>query len=115
MKGKGWRVDWNDKEVLERVNQATRKGIDETTHACVPVAMSLVRVRYGILRGSLQARPAQHEPGRGWVGLWGSFDVNYALWQEIIHFRYAGHRPYLRPAADQVYPTLPERIRKHLP
>jgi hypothetical protein len=109
------RITWTDDQVLRQVSDALKAGIDETTHSCVPVAQSLVRVRYGILRGSIQARAATYIPGRGWVGRWGSFDVNYALAQEVISFSHAGWQPYLRPAADREYPRLVPRIRGYLP
>lgn len=105
---------WHGDEIKRKVSEATRRGIDITTHSCVGPAKEKVRVDTGILQGSIKAEPAHHEPGRGWVGRWGSFDVNYALWQEIKTFRHAGHQPYLRPTAEEEYPKLVERIKAAL-
>lgn len=104
-------VEWHGDAIRARLSRAAQQGIDTTTHAAVTPAKEKVRVKTRILQGSIQARPAVQEGGR-WVGRWGSFDVNYALWQEIITFSQAGHQPYLRPAASEEYPKLAGRIRK---
>jgi len=105
------RLEWHGEAIRERLRQAAQLGIDATTAACVIPAKQAVRVKTRILQGSIQARPAEDEGGR-LVGYWGSFDVNYALWQEIITFSHAGQQPYLRPAASEEYPKLAGRIRK---
>ena len=46
------------------------------------------------------------------AGRWGSFDVNYALVQEILPEPRG--RPYLRPAADQEYPKLKARLKARM-
>lgn len=109
---KGGRVEWRGEQVKRAVEKAARLAIDETTASCVEPAKDRVRVKTRILQGSIQFRPAKKEGDRI-VGYWGSFDVNYALWQEIITFRYAGHQPYLRPAAEIEYPKLAARVRAH--
>lgn len=108
------RLDWRGEQVKRAVSRAAKTGIDATTHSCVNPAKRRVRVDTRILQGSIQARPATYEGRRGWVGRWGSFDVNYALWQEVKTFRYAGHQPYLRPTADEEYPKLAQRIKAAL-
>lgn len=109
---KGGYVDWNGAAVKRAVEKAARLAIDETTASCVEPAKDRVRVKTRILQGSIQFRPAQKD-GNKIVGLWGSFDVNYALWQEIITFTHVGHQPYLRPAAEIEYPKLAARVREH--
>jgi hypothetical protein len=104
------RLTWYGDALKKRLDEAQRLGIDITTHAAVTPAKQFVRIKTRILQGSIQARPAAKEGGR-WVGRWGSFDVNYALWQEIKTFSQAGHRPYLRPAAEIEYPKLAGRIK----
>ena len=49
----------------------------------------------------------------GIVGLWGSFDVNYAIYVEMGTGRMRA-QPYLRPAADHQYPMLAERIKRRV-
>lgn len=103
-------VEWHGDKILKRLEEAQRLGIDTTTAAAVTPAKKFVRVKTRILQGSIQTRQAVKE-GKQWVGRWGSFDVNYALWQEIKTFSQAGHRPYLRPAAEIEYPKLAGRIK----
>lgn len=105
-------LTWNGNEIKAKLQEAQRLAIDETTHACVTPAKNRVRRISGTLQGSIQARPARREGSRT-VGRWGSFDVNYALWQEIITFSRAGHQPYLRPAAEEEYPKLAARVRAY--
>jgi len=109
----GSRLDWHGDALKRRLDEAQRLAIDETTASCIEPAKDRVRVKTRILQGSIQFRQAVKEAGR-WVGRWGSWDVNYALWQEIITFRLAGHQPFLRPAALQEYPKLAARIRARL-
>ena len=106
-------LDWNGEEVSAHVRAAAHSAIDETTAVCVGGAKEKVRVTTRILQGSIQFRPSVDE-GSQVVGRWGSFDVNYAWWQEIKKFRLAGHQPYLRPTTDEEYPKLGARIRAYL-
>ena len=112
MSPKGGYVDWKGDAVKRAVEKACKLAIDETTASCIEPAKDRVRVKTRILQGSIQFRPATVEKNRI-VGYWGSFDVNYALWQEIITFTHAGHQPYLRPAAEIEYPKLAARVREH--
>jgi len=105
------KLTWHGDAIKRRLDEAQRLGIDTTTAATVTPAKQFVRIKTRILQGSIQTRQAVKEGGH-WVGRWGSFDVNYALWQEIRTFSQAGHRPYLRPAAEIEYPKLAGRIQK---
>lgn len=102
-------VNWNGEKIKKRVSEACRLGIDETTASCVKPAKDRVHIKTRFLQGSIQHRPATYVEGRGWVGRWGSFDVNYALWQEILPEPRG--RMYLRPAAQAEYPKLQPRIK----
>lgn len=106
------RLDWRGGNVRRRVEEAVRKGIDATTAAAVAPAMERVPVRTGILRSGIGFRPAARRNGR-WVGRVGVFDVAYALWVEIGTARMRA-RPFLRPAADAVFPSLARRIKGYL-
>lgn len=101
-------IKWNGDAVARRVEAAALKGVDETMAACVRHAKSNHpwRNRTGTLEGSLQMRPAESIAGRI-VGLWGSFDVAYAIYLEMMGYA------YLRPAAQAEYPKLSERITSH--
>jgi hypothetical protein len=105
-------LTWNGDKIKAKLQEAQRLAIDETTGSCVGPAKDRVRIKTRILQGSIQFRPATREGSRT-VGRWGSFDVNYALWQEIITFSRAGHQPYLRPAAEEEYPKLAARVRAY--
>ena len=100
---------WNGGEIKERYSEACRLAIDETTASCVKPAKDRVHVKTRILQGSIQFRPATYVEGRGWVGRWGSFNVNYAWWQEVLPEPRG--RMYLRPAAQAEYPKLRARIK----
>lgn len=104
------KLTWHGDAIKQRLQEAQRLAIDETTASCVGPAKDRVRVKTRILQGSIQFRPATREGSRT-VGRWGSFDVNYALWQEITTFAHAGHQPYLRPAAEEEYPKLAARVK----
>lgn len=102
-------LQWNGEEIKKRVSEACRLAIDETTGSCVKPAKDRVRIKTHLLQGSIQFRPATYVEGRGWVGRWGSFDVNYAFWQEVLPEPRG--RAYLRPAAQGEYPKLQPRIK----
>ena len=88
---------------------AVKSGIDDTLTDAVPAAKSRTPVLTGLLQGSIQSRPAVEQRQRV-VGLWGSFDVNYAAVVESGTRRRPG-RNMLRAAADQIYPSLRRNIR----
>jgi hypothetical protein len=105
-------LTWRGDAIKKRVQEAQRLAIDETTASCVEPAKNAVRIKTHILQGSIKFRPAQRDGSRT-IGRWGSFDKNYALWQEILTFAHAGHQPYLRPAAAEEYPKLAERVKAY--
>lgn len=99
---------WEGDEVVEKIEQATRLAIDQTTGAAVIQAKNNHpwQNRTGTLEGSYEMRPAVSD-GKTVKGKWGSFDVKYAAPVEKDF-------PALRPAADVEYPKLAERIRANL-
>lgn len=103
------KLTWHGDAIRKRLDDAQRLGIDTTTGAAVIPAKQFVRVKTRILQGSIKSRQAVKEGGR-WVGRWGSFKVNYALFQEI-GTAHMSAQPYLRPAAAIEYPRLAGRIR----
>lgn len=105
------RLDWLGDAIKGRIRRAEKQAIDDTTAACVIPAKDRVHVRTRILQGSIQSRDAVEEEDRV-VGRWGSFDVNYAFWQEVLPEPRG--RSYLRPAADEEYPKLAGRIKEAL-
>ena len=130
-------LDWEGDTVKRNMTRAAKWGIDATTAACVRKAKGKVPVDTSTLQGSIQMRPAQMR-GDDVVGLWGSFNVAYALAVEegsrphvirpktakalwwpgadhpVMSVNHPGTRarPYLVPAADEEYPKLDERIKR---
>lgn len=103
---------WRGPAIATAVMQATRRAVDQTMAEAVNIAKPLAPFKTGQLRGSIKFIPSQitglHVKGR-----WGSFGVHYAVFQEFGTIYIAAH-PFLRPAADQAYPKLRQRIRSNL-
>jgi hypothetical protein len=102
-------VEWNGDSVAERVRRASLIGVNRTMGKCIVTAKELVHVDTSTLQGSIRSEPAR-ETASGATGTWGSFDVNYALWQEVLPSERGG-KAYLRPAADTHYRELGNEIR----
>ena len=108
-------VNWNRAGVQRNVNSAIRLGIDRTLAQCIAPAKSRTPVKTGTLQGSIVASPSK-QVGKKIVGVWGSFDVNYA---EVVE-RGRDEPPKRRGkfmmtnAARKVYPNLPKNIRRFL-
>lgn len=127
---------WNGDAVLEKMRDAQKTGVNATMGAAVTEAKSshAWQNRTGTLEGGIAIDDFAHEDGPGVAGTWGVFDVVYARIQELggtitakvakalaipqpdggVRFVQSvtlPPRPYLRPAADKVYPSLAGRIR----
>lgn len=102
--------DWRGPEVLQNVTKAAAFGIDQTLALCVADAKGnhSFTNRTGLLEGSIQSRAAKQQ-GVKVVGVWGSFSVIYAIFIEAGTAKMSP-MPFLRPAADKNYPSLPDRI-----
>lgn len=79
---------------------------------CILQAKGLVHVDTATLQGSIRLETARAE-GNGARGQWGSFDVGYAIFQELLPPSRGG-KAYLRPSADANYPHLAGHIRAAL-
>lgn len=103
-------LKWNGKPVIDKTLLAAAKGIDSVMAKCIVMAKVDVPVVTATLQGSIRMEPAQIQ-GDVLVGKWGSYNVMYAVFVELgtIHM---DAQPYLRPAADKYYPTLPGEIRR---
>ena len=97
---------WRGSVVAAKVVAATRLAIDETTTAMVRDAKANHpwHNRIGTLEGSIQMRPAEVELD-DIVGVFGSFQVEYALYLELDE-----QWTFLRPAFDAEAPKLKARI-----
>lgn len=104
--------NWRGPEISAKARAAAQRGIDKTTAMCVMHAKTHHPWNNvtGALEGSLQLRPAVTIAAKT-AGRWGSFTIDYALWQEIGTTNMPA-RPYLRPAADACYPFLRQNVRE---
>ena len=105
-------LTWRGNELKLRTSEAARRAVDHTTAATVAPAKARARRRTGLLQGSIQFRPAVRTPG-GWRGEVGSYNVHYAIWQEI-GTRFMSGTHYLTRAADEEFPKLSQRIRANM-
>ena len=118
-------LQWFGPRVAAKMIKAQLFGINKTMAEAVEHAKRnhTWQNRTGTLEGSISIAEFAHREGRGVVGLWGSKDVEYALIMElggnIVRTKgpnsksfYRKPRPYLRPAADAVYPRLAANIRE---
>lgn len=130
-------LDWNGAAISARLKAAQIAGINQTMSACVVQAKRSHnwQNRTGVLEGGIGIVDYAQAAGSGVRGVWGVQDVRYALIHElggvitplvakVLAFRLADGtevfarsvtipaRPYLRPAADAIYPSLAARIRR---
>jgi hypothetical protein len=128
---------WKGGAITERMRAAQIAGVNGTMGACVVEAKSshAWQNRTGVLEGGIDIVDFAQVDGAGVKGVWGVRDVRYALIHELGGTIVATHakalaipqpdgtvrfaksvtippRPYLRPAADKLYPSLAQRIRK---
>lgn len=130
-------LNWNGPALTRRMLEAQKLGVNATMAACVQQAKAnhAWKNQTGVLEGSIKIAEFARQEGAGVTGTWGSTDVRYALIHELggvivpvraqaLRFKRPDGsfrivksvtipaRPYLRPAADAVYPQLAANIRK---
>jgi hypothetical protein len=129
-------LNWNGDAITARLKAAQIEGINGTMGACVNQAKRshAWQNRSGILEGGIGIVEFAEPAGSGVRGVWGVQDVRYALIHElggvitplvakVLAFELNGQlvfarsvtipaRPYLRPAADAIYPSLARRIKR---
>jgi hypothetical protein len=89
-------MNWQGTNARKAVERAVTRGMLRTMSDCVYFAKGEVPVNYGTLQGSIELRPP-YRRGNVFIGIWGSFNVNYALWVEIGT---GPHFPPLDPLRD---------------
>jgi HK97 gp10 family phage protein len=112
MARRAYHFTWRGAQVESHVNEATRKGLDDTMKACVEQAKRNAPVLTGALRDDIDFEPAK-ESGSRIIGRWGNWDIPYAVFQEYGTI-YIAPRYYLTRAKDQEYPHTASRIRSHM-
>lgn len=129
-------LEWKGDQVVRRMRSAQKFGINKTMADAVNHAKRNHdwNNQTGTLEGSISIAEFAHRSGNGYRGTWGSKDVVYALIHELggkivpkrakrLLIKRKGEvvasassvtirpRPYLRPAADAIYPQLAANIR----
>ena len=102
---------WYGDREQERVLRATRVGINRTMAVCVREAKPLTPYVTGTLRRSIRIFAKAVTYAWGTYGVWGSVACVYAKFIEFGTYKMR-ERPFLRPAAERVYPYLPRFIRE---
>lgn len=109
-------VQWNGARVLERVAHATQQAIDDATREAADVAKTghWWHPRTGNLERQIVTEHA-HRHGNTITGRFGATysgieGVRSGFYGLFLEYR----TPWLRPAADLVFPTLAAKIRRHL-
>jgi phage gpG-like protein len=127
---------WDGAAITRRMREAQKLGINATMSEAAQHARNnhTWQNRQGRLEASINIVEPAREDAAGVVGTWGSTDVRYALIHELGGvivpvraralkipqpdgtFRFVKSvripaRPYLRPAADAIYPKLAGKIR----
>jgi hypothetical protein len=129
-------LTWNGPALTAKMRDAQKTGVNATMAACTIQAKSnhTWQNQTGILEGSIKIAEFARDDGAGVVGSWGSTDVRSALIHELggvivpvraqaLKFKLPDGsfrivksvtipaRPYLRPAADAIYPKLAGNIK----
>jgi len=135
--GKTKSLKWYGKAVTQKMEKAQVEGVNRTMQACVVRAKSKHpwQNRTGLLEGAIDVANFAEPHASGVKGTWGVRDMAQArileeggtikpvrakalaIPQADGSVRFASSvtippYPYLRPAADEEYPGLAERIRK---
>lgn len=99
---------WHGDAILAEYLEAARLAVDETTAACVPLGRALVHVDTHRLQSGIGTIPAEIDGDEvnGWYGV--VDDPGYALPQEFLPEPQG--KAFIRPAADQEFPKLGDRI-----
>ena len=116
---------WEGDRVANKMNRASARGIDATMSDCVrhgksnhgagAHAQRRFVTRTGELERSIRIQQQAKVRGDVVSGQWGSIGLIYA---RIMELGFQGPDdgetgyPYLRPAASEHYPSLPDRIKR---
>lgn len=102
------RLEWYGDQILRQFQDQMIAAVDDTLADCAAEAKAHAPVDTGALRNDITFKPARRS-GDGISGSFGAYSVAYAIYQEIGTYKMPA-RPYLRPAADRLFPTLLSRV-----
>lgn len=103
-------LKWYGDKVKEKMDRVIPWALNSIMADCIKGAKARVPVKTATLQGSIRMEFAKLINGM-WTGIWGSFNVLYALFVELGTPR-AQAKPYLRPAADANYGRLSKKIKE---
>lgn len=109
--GVDYRFNWNGAVITAQWLAQARKALRQALLLAVQTAQGLSPIDTGKLRTSIRAKRIVLDQSRGvMIGVFGSFNVRYAIWQEIGYNRngvfYPGHH-YIRRAGDIAIKAFP--------
>ena len=113
--GQAVKLTWNGDQVQRDTLEAARKGVNATLSDCVLQAQQpgYVRVKKGTLKNSLRFEAAK-QSGNTLAGSFGSYTINYALWQNN-GTRFMAGTHYRERSVDIHFKQLPNRIKEFMP
>ncbi len=100
-------LDWRGDRVKKNVIEKMKSKMNKTLSDSVKEAKRRVPVLTGKLKSSIEMKSVQ-EISDGIIGSFGS-SLDYAIYVETGTSSMAAS-PYLRPAADQIFPLLSRRL-----
>lgn len=98
---------WKGDEIAAQIQAAIESAMDETGVVAVGVAKSLARVDTGEMRDSIAYTVERTQPAQLTLTL--SVGTDHGLFNELGTSKMSA-QPMIRPAADQEFPKLPQRI-----
>lgn len=101
-------LKWSGQQILDQIRQQAAQAVDSTLADAAALAAIYAPVSTGALRNSITYKPARMQQG-AIVGSFGSYTISYAIYPEMGTYKMSA-RPYLRPAADDTFPTLLSRL-----
>ena len=107
---RGFTLEWNGEKLSEDVLRASEGAIDAVLENTTELASTLTPRDTGRLAESYGYALAQRQ-GENVVGTWGNGD--WKFW--IVEARHPSQAGFARRAADTVYPTLTDEIKRRLP
>lgn len=101
------RLEWHGQAIIDQIRAASADAVNTTLAQAVSLTKQPGWTPHdtGALQNSITFEEARPD-GKGVVGSFGSYDVYYAIYQEI-GTRFITGSFYLRRAADQAFPGLP--------
>lgn len=108
----GFGMTWDDHGLINRWRGAAKDSMNEALSDATLLAMVKAPRDTGFMANTITIE-GTHEEGGKLVGRFGNWVAEYALWQEIGTSKMSA-QPYLRPAADEVFPTLQARLKGRL-